>query len=69
MDFSGIDVAKETLDDQSKTQCIANSGTEIGALVNRLKPLAERIGRDPYWRPRAALSAQRQQRSVRPVCR
>ena len=46
--FPGIDVAKETLevalDDQSKTQCIANSGTEIGALVNRLKPLAERIG-------------------------
>ncbi|KFB67144.1 IS110 family transposase [Candidatus Accumulibacter vicinus] len=46
--FPGIDVAKETLevalDDKSKTQCIANSGTEIGALVNRLKPLAERIG-------------------------
>ena len=42
--FLGIDVAKDTLevalDDQSKTQCIANSGTEIGALVNRLKPLA-----------------------------
>jgi transposase len=46
--FPGIDVAKDTLelalDDQSKTECIANSGKEIGALVNRLKLLAERIG-------------------------
>jgi hypothetical protein len=45
--FPGIDVAKDTLelalDDQSKTECIANSGKEIGALVNRLKLLAERM--------------------------
>jgi transposase len=46
--FPGIDVAKETLevalDDQSKTECIANGEAAIGALVKRLVPLAERIG-------------------------
>ena len=46
--FVGIDVSKDTLeialDDQSKTQCIANADADIAALVKELVPRSEEIG-------------------------
>ena len=46
--FVGIDVSKDTLevalDDQSKTQCIANTDADISALVKKLAPRSEQIG-------------------------
>jgi len=46
--FVGIDVSKDTLevalDDQSKTQCIANTDADIAALVKKLAPRSEQIG-------------------------
>lgn len=46
--FVGIDVSKDTLevalDDKGKTDCFTSTEADIAALVEKLVPLAERIG-------------------------